>query len=189
MLCLSLSLSRARSLFRSLSRALSLALTHTLSHPLSHTHSLSHTQTHTHTPGAGAGAPETMLSEAGMSADRSTRFAVGGTSAWCSASTGCGVEGVSCSTRKVDVRLPGKGNSNSHGARPIHQIITMIWWIRTSRLSIKNSLCSTKHTARDEVCCRGDHRVYLTECFTVVMQKLIPTQIRQLILHIGHCEG
>ena len=44
---------------------------------------------------------------------------------------------------KVDVRLPGKGNSNSHGARPVHLIITMIKWIRTSRLSIKNSLFRT----------------------------------------------
>ena len=43
-------------------------------------------------------------------------------------------------TKKVDVRLPGKGNSKSHGARPVHQIISMINWIRTSRLSIKNSL-------------------------------------------------
>ena len=41
---------------------------------------------------------------------------------------------------KVDIRLPGKGNSSSHGARPVHLIITMIKWIRTSRLSIKNSL-------------------------------------------------
>ena len=40
---------------------------------------------------------------------------------------------------KVDVRLPGKGNSNSHGARPVLLIITMIKWIRTSRLAIKNS--------------------------------------------------
>ena len=24
------------------------------------------------------------------------------------------------------IRLPGKGNSNSHGARPVHQIISMI---------------------------------------------------------------
>jgi len=40
--------------------------------------------------------------------------------------------------RKVDARLPGKGNSTPHGARPVHQIITMIKWIRTSRLSIKN---------------------------------------------------
>jgi hypothetical protein len=43
-------------------------------------------------------------------------------------------------TRKVDVRLPGKGNSNSHGARPVHIIVTMMTWIRTSRLSMKNSL-------------------------------------------------
>jgi len=42
--------------------------------------------------------------------------------------------------RKVDIRLPGKRNSNSHGAWPVHLIITMIKWIRTSRLSIKNSL-------------------------------------------------
>jgi len=42
--------------------------------------------------------------------------------------------------RKVDVRLPGKGNSNSHGERPVHLIITMIKWIRTSRLTIQNSL-------------------------------------------------
>jgi len=47
------------------------------------------------------------------------------------------------SVRKVDVRLPGKGNSNSHGARPVHLIITMIKWIRTSRLSIKNSISSS----------------------------------------------
>ena len=30
---------------------------------------------------------------------------------------------------KVDVRLPGKGNENSHGARPVHLIITMIKWM------------------------------------------------------------
>ena len=40
--------------------------------------------------------------------------------------------------RKVDVRLPGKVNSNSHGVRPIHLIMPMIKWFRTSRLSIKN---------------------------------------------------
>ena len=32
--------------------------------------------------------------------------------------------------RKVDVRLPGQGNSNSHGARPVHLIISTIKWIR-----------------------------------------------------------
>ena len=42
--------------------------------------------------------------------------------------------------RKVDVRLPGKGNSNSHVARPVHQIIAIIRWFWTSRLSIKDSL-------------------------------------------------
>ena len=42
--------------------------------------------------------------------------------------------------RKVDVRLPGKGNSNSHGARPVHLIVKMVKWIRTSVLSINHSL-------------------------------------------------
>ena len=42
--------------------------------------------------------------------------------------------------RKVDVRLHGKGNSNSHGARPVHLIVTIIKWIRTSRMSTKDSL-------------------------------------------------
>ena len=37
----------------------------------------------------------------------------------------------------VHIRLPGKGDSNSHGARPVHQKHR---WIRTGRLSIKNSL-------------------------------------------------
>ena len=40
--------------------------------------------------------------------------------------------------RKVDVRLHGKENSNSHGARPVHQTITMLKWIRTRRLSMKS---------------------------------------------------
>ena len=43
------------------------------------------------------------------------------------------------SSKKVDVRLPGKGHSNSPGAKPIHPIITMITWVKTSRLSMKNS--------------------------------------------------
>ena len=41
---------------------------------------------------------------------------------------------------RVVVRLPGKGDTDSHGARPVHQIMVIIKWIRTSRLSIKNSL-------------------------------------------------
>ena len=44
------------------------------------------------------------------------------------------------STRKVDMRLPGDLDSNSHGARPVHLIIAMVKWIRTIRLSIKDSL-------------------------------------------------
>jgi len=47
--------------------------------------------------------------------------------------------------RKVDARLPGKGNS--HGARPVHLIISMIQWIRPSGFSIKNSLFA--------ICVRG----------------------------------
>ena len=40
-----------------------------------------------------------------------------------------------------------KGIQNSHGARPVHLIITMIQWIRTSRLSIKNSLAGNSYFA------------------------------------------
>ena len=36
--------------------------------------------------------------------------------------------------RKADIWLPGKGKSNSHSARPVHQIIQS----RTSRLSTKH---------------------------------------------------
>ena len=51
-------------------------------------------------------------------------------------------------TKKVDVRLPGKGNSNSLGARPVHLTITMIKWIRTSRFSMKNSLLEALRVVR-----------------------------------------
>ena len=57
------------------------------------------------------------------------------------------IDGTSGSVRKVDVRPPGEGNSNSDGARPVHQIITMTKWTRTSRWSTENSL-STKTKAR-----------------------------------------
>ena len=40
----------------------------------------------------------------------------------------------------MDVRLLEKGYSNSHGARPVHSIMTIVNRIRTSRSSIKNSL-------------------------------------------------
>jgi hypothetical protein len=48
-----------------------------------------------------------------------------------------GVSGVGF-YMKVDIKLLEKGNSNSHGARPVHQIMSVIKWLRTSRLSIKN---------------------------------------------------
>jgi len=57
-------------------------------------------------------------------------------------------------TRKVDIRLPGKGNSNSHGARSAHLIITTIKWFRTSRLSklslagLDRSSCSPEDSCR-----------------------------------------
>jgi len=54
-------------------------------------------------------------------------------------------------SRQVDIRLPGKGNSNSHGARPFHLIISMTKWIRTSRSSIKNSLSRDRLRTKREV--------------------------------------
>ena len=42
---------------------------------------------------------------------------------------------VECLVRKVDARLSGKEISRSHGVKPVHLIITVIKWIRTSRLS------------------------------------------------------
>ena len=41
--------------------------------------------------------------------------------------------------QNVDARLPGKGNSNSYGARLVHRIITMMKCMWTSRLSVQNS--------------------------------------------------
>ena len=46
-----------------------------------------------------------------------------------------------CETGPSHERLPGKGNPNVHGARPVHLINTMIKWIRTSSLSIKTASC------------------------------------------------
>jgi len=55
---------------------------------------------------------------------------------------------LGCSRVSTRHTLPGKGNSNSHGARPVHLIVTMITRIRTSRLSIKNSLSQWRRTCR-----------------------------------------
>jgi len=53
-----------------------------------------------------------------------------------------GSAGMPCrrTARKVNVRLPGQKNSDSHGARPVHLINTKIKWMWTSRLSMKKSL-------------------------------------------------
>jgi len=50
------------------------------------------------------------------------------------------------------VMLPEKRNPNSNGARPVHLIITMITWIRSSRLTIKKSLslCEGRFRAEKE---------------------------------------
>jgi hypothetical protein len=37
--------------------------------------------------------------------------------------------GVPGEYRKVDVQLTGKGNSNAHGARPVHLIMSIVKWI------------------------------------------------------------
>ena len=61
-------------------------------------------------------------------------------------------------SRKVDAKLPAKGNSNSHGARPVHLIITIIKWFRTSRLTIKSlslqvtSSSATCQAFKDDQC-------------------------------------
>ena len=52
--------------------------------------------------------------------------------------------------RKVDMMLPGKESSNSNGARPVHQIISMIERIRASRLSRERSLSLQDEELREE---------------------------------------
>ena len=70
--------------------------------------------------------------------------------------SGTVVEMLSRWVRKVDARLHGKGNSNTHGARPVNLIIKIIKWIRTSRLSTKNSL-SLEMDEHYRCCPRGYH--------------------------------
>ena len=63
------------------------------------------------------------------------------------------------------MRDGGGGHSNSHGARPVHQIISMIKWIRTSRLSIKNSLSLTAGGAA-ELCAMGEAALTAYDFYT-----------------------
>ena len=44
--------------------------------------------------------------------------------------------------------LVWQSNSNSRGVRPVHLIVTMVKWIRTSRLSTKNSLSLTEQMVK-----------------------------------------
>ena len=44
----------------------------------------------------------------------------------------------------VDIMLPRNGNLNCYGMRPVHQIISMIEWIRISSSSINNSLSGAR---------------------------------------------
>jgi len=89
-------------------------------------------------------------------------------------------------------RCCAQGNSNSHGARPVHLIITMIKWIRTSRLSIKNSLSrqpGRRRGARPRTRPGGaaprpsfsilSHTMHQLNSF----RKSTPPQNRQLIVH------
>ena len=48
--------------------------------------------------------------------------------------------------RRIVERILVRGKRNSK-ARPVHLIITMIKWIRTSRLSMKNSLSASSSCA------------------------------------------
>ena len=73
-----------------------------------------------------------------------------------------------CKARKVETRLPGK-NPNSQGARPVHQTISMIKWIRTSRLPIKNSFSVYKDT-RPASACNTQHRTLRRPCTCRTLQ-------------------
>ena len=59
------------------------------------------------------------------------------------------MNGVVCVAHSVDARPGIKRNLNSHGARPVHLIIAMIKWIRTSRLSLKNSFSQSARRKRE----------------------------------------
>ena len=63
-------------------------------------------------------------------------------------------------SRKVDVRLPGKGSSHSRGARPVHPIISMMKCIRTSRWSTKNSPSLRITLAGSHLRLRGEGKMW-----------------------------
>ena len=64
------------------------------------------------------------------------------------------VESGMCCARKVNIRLPGKGNSTRK--------VDVIKWIRTRRLSITNSLCGARSLGCPQgIAKRGNHRATL----------------------------
>ena len=87
--------------------------------------------------------------------------------------------------RKVDVRLPGKRNSNSHGARPVHLSITMIKWIRTSRFSIKNSLSTPLTTLKPHREARASPRESILYFFFFFFFTLVTGPRRSLSLKLS----
>jgi len=56
-------------------------------------------------------------------------------------------EGAVSDERGTPVFAGERCAGDSHGARPVHLIITMMKWTRTSRLSIKNSLSAGERCA------------------------------------------
>ena len=84
-------------------------------------------------------------------------------------------QGVAERTRKVDARLPGKGNSNSHGARPVHLIISMMKWSWTSRFSVQDSLP-----------CRAQSSRQTSGLFPVRVLRVQTCKSRPESDHLGH---
>ena len=59
------------------------------------------------------------------------------------------------SSSEMGVSLPPKGNSNSHGARPVHLFITMIKWIRTLNPAAPSPATQTRDASLDAPRCAG----------------------------------
>ena len=82
-----------------------------------------------------------------------------------------------------------KGNSNSHGARPVHLIITMIKWIRTSNLFIVHSLFECRRQGTRGTFRSGEISCYQTlETHSFVL-KVVRWLILVQLLKIPHGKG
>ena len=131
------------SLARSLALTLSHTPTHTETHTRKHTHTHARTHTHKHTHA------RTHTHTHSLSLTHTPAIAQTHHNLFIR---------ISGRDRLVSVlgfrgeSLVPKRDSNSHGARPVRLIITMIEWIQTSRLSIKNiflpqSATTSRHRA------------------------------------------